>query len=345
MMEFTFEQSPCEEALEQLQPGDTIDAVRFLTLIETEDEVGAEEAFQTLDERRIRLDISNLPMDAGSGEFALRLKQEKELAQQDDLCAGLSETDPLYLYLQELAGIPAFGDEQLLAEAYAAGDEGAAERLVNLSLSRCVELAKGMTGRGVLLLDLIQEASLGLWQGVLCYEGGDFAAHRDWWICQYLAKAAVSHARSSGVGQKLRQSMEDYRDVDQRLLTELGRNPTLEEIAEAMHITPEDAAVYSAMLTNARNRRKTVQEQEEPEPSPEDDQAVEDTAYFQSRQRILELLSTLTEQEAQLLSLRFGLEGGLPLSPEETGRKLGLTPREVVELEAAALLKLRQDNN
>ena len=340
-MEFTFEQSLWEEALQQLRPGDTIDAVRFLTLIESEDEMGVEDAFQALDQYRITLDVSGLPMDAGSGEMALRLKQEKELAQQEDLCTGLSDTDPLYLYLQELAGIPAFGDEQLLTQACAAGDEGAAEQLVNLSLHRCVELAKEMTGRGVLLLDLIQEASLGLWQGVLCYEDGDFATHRDWWIRHYLAKAVVSHARSSGLGQKLRQGMEDYRDVDQRLLTELGRNPTLEEIAEAMHIPTEDAAVYSAMVTNARSRR--IQEPETPEDPAEEEQAVEDTAYFQSRQRIMELLSTLTQQEATLLSLRFGLEGGLPLSPEETGKKLGLTPREVVELEAAALSKLRSE--
>ena len=342
MMDFTFEQSPWEVALDQMQPGDTIDAVRFLTLIESEDELGAEEAFQALDEGRIALDISGLPMDAGSGEFALRLRQEKELAQQENLLAGLEDTDPLYLYLQELSGIPAFGDEQLLAEEYAAGDESVAERLVNLSLSRCVELAKGMTGRGVLLLDLIQEASLGLWQGVLCYTEGDFAAHRDWWIRQYLAKAVVNHARSSGVGQKLRQGMEDYRDVDQRLLTELGRNPTLEEIAEAMHITVEDAAVYSTMLANARNRRRTEQEQEEPEPSPEDEQAVEDTAYFQMRQRIMELLSTLPALEVELLTLRFGLEGGLPLDPQQVGAKLGLTAEEVVKREAAALEKLRQ---
>lgn len=200
-----------------------------------------------------------------------------------------------------------------------------------------------MTGRGVLLLDLIQEASLGLWQGVLSYAGGDFAAHRDWWIRQYLNKAVTLQARSSGVGQKMRQGMEDYRDVDQRLLAELGRNPTLEEIAEAMHITPEDAAVYASMVTAARSRKKVEQEREEPEVTPEDDQAVEDTAYFQSRQRVLDMLSSLTEQEAKLITLRFGLEGGMPLSPEDTGRKLGLTAQEVVDMEAAALQKMRNE--
>jgi RNA polymerase primary sigma factor len=81
---------------------------------------------------------------------------------------------------------------------------------------------------------------------------------------------------------------------------------------------------------------------EQTEPTAEDEQAVEDTAYFQMRQRIEELLSDLDETDAKLLTLRFGLEGGKPLSPEEVGRQLGLTPEEAVAREAAALSKLRQ---
>lgn len=342
MMEFTFEATPWELELEKLQSGDTIDAVRFLALMEQEEEAGVEDAFLALEEKGVALDISRLPQDAGSGEMAVRLRQEKTMAAQKDLRMGLEDTDPLYLYLEELANIPAAGDENLLAERLVAGED-VAEQLVNVSLHRCVALAKEMTGRGVLLLDLIQEASLGLWQGVLSYAGGDFAQHRDWWIRQYLAKAVTLQARSSGVGQKMRQGMEDYRDVDQRLLAELGRNPTLEEIAEAMHITAEDAAVYAGMVTAARSRKKVEQEREAPEPTQEDDLAVEDTAYFQSRQRVLDMLSGLTEQEAKLITLRFGLEGGLPLSPEETGRKLGLTAQEVVAMEAAALQKMRKE--
>lgn len=342
-LEYTFEQSPWELALARLKTGETIDAVHFLALLEQEEEETVENAFLDLEEHHITLDISKLPPNSGSGELALRLRQERELALQEDLCKGLEETDPLYLYLQELAGIPAAGDVELLAQRYAAGAAHVAEQLVNLSLHRCVELAKEMTGRGVLLLDLIQEASLGLWQSLLHYTGGDFECHRDWWIRQYLAKAVVLQARNSGVGQKLRQGMEDYRDVDQQLLSQLGRNPTLEEIAEAMHITQEDARVYASMVTMARTRRKVDEDREPREESPEDEQAVEDTAYFQSRQRVLEMLSTLTEQEAKLLTLRFGLEGGIPLSPEDTGKKLGMTPQEVVQMEAAALLKLRNE--
>ena len=93
------------------------------------------------------------------------------------------------------------------------------------------------------------------------------------------------------------------------------------------------------MVANARQMEQT--KQEIPENSPEDEQAVEDTAYFQVRQRIMELLSTLSETDAKLLTLRFGLEGGKPLSPVQTGERLGLTPGQVVSREAAALAKLR----
>ena len=340
-LEFDFGPEPWDELLQSVDPGDILDAVRFLAVVESADEDQLEQTLEELDMRKITLDISSLEKLPASGELAVRLRQEQDLVKRNALLKELEETDPLRLYLEELAAIPAAGDVQMLAERYASGDEAAAQKLADLSLSRCVELACQMTGRGVLLLDLIQEASLGLWQGILSYQGGDFETHRDWWINQYLAKAVTLQARAGGVGQKLRAGMEDYRDVDQRLLAELGRNPTLEEIAEAMHTDVNTASVYADMLTAARSRKQVESAREEPEPTPEDDQAVEDTAYFQSRQRILELLSTLTERESKLLTLRFGLEGGLPLSPEETGKKLGMTPHEVVTMEAAALSKLR----
>ena len=342
-LEFTFAPEPWEELLQGLKSGDALDAVRLLAAVETAGEEQMQQVLEELEQRHIVLNVEGLEKLPVSGELALRLRQEQELVQRGTLLKELGETDPLRLYLEELADVPAAGDIQLLAQAYASGDESAAQKLTDLSLSRCVELACQMTGRGVLLLDLIQEAGLGLWQSILHYEDGDFENHRDWWIRQYLARAVTMQARAVGVGQKLRAGMEDYRDVDQRLLTELGRNPTLEEIAEAMHTDVRTAAVYADMLSAARTRKRVEAAREEPEPTPEDDQAVEDTAYFQSRQRILELLSTLSEQEAKLLTLRFGLEGGLPLSPEETGRKLGLTPHEVVTMEAAALSKLRQE--
>jgi DNA-directed RNA polymerase sigma subunit (sigma70/sigma32) len=97
------------------------------------------------------------------------------------------------------------------------------------------------------------------------------------------------------------------------------------------------------MLENARIVEQAKAPADEPEETEEDNQAVEDTAYFQSRQRIADMLSGLSAREAELLSLRFGLEGGLPLSPEDVGKRLGMTSQEVVAMEAAALAKLRKE--
>ena len=342
MMEFTFEQSPWEQALEALQPGAEMNILTLLSLLEEDDEDAALEALDAMEEKGVALSVRDLPNLPTGGNMALRLRQEAQLVASGKLLTGLEENDPLRLYLEELAATPAAGDIDLLALQYLEGDEDAAQKLVTLSLSRVVELATELAGKNVLLLDLIQEGSMGLWQGILHYAGGAFEPHRDWWIRQYLHRAVFLQARSGDLGQKLRMGMEDYRDMDQKLLSELGRNPTLEEIAEAMHVTAEEAAVYADMLNMAKARRQVDDAMEPKEPEPEDDQAVEDTAYLQMRQRIMELLSVLTPEDAKLLTLRFGLEGGLPMSPEETGKKLGLTSQEVVQREAQALMKLRK---
>lgn len=335
---FEFERSPWEMAAGKLHRGDSISAVRLLTLLEGEEEASVEDAFLELEEKGVTLSVSDLPKSYGSGETEKRLRLEETLVNIGKLLQNLEENDPLALYLREIAEVPAAGDPQLLAERLRNGED-VTQLLVNVSLSRAISAAEAMTGYGVLLLDLIQEASMGLWQGVLHYTGGDFDAHIDWWIGQYLAKAVTLQARENGVGQKMRKALEDYRAADKNLLTRLGRNPTLEEIALEMGISPEDAEVYQEMLRTASILEKARKQPEGPQP--EDEQAVEDTAYFQSRQRIGELLSTLTPQEAEVLNLRFGLEGKLPATPQETASKLGITADEVIRLETEALSKLR----
>ena len=341
---FSFEESPWELFARKLHAGDRISAARFLTLMEGENEETVEEAFQTLEQLSVALDLADLPRSVVSGETGTRLALDEQLVSQNCLLTGLPEGDPLRLYLEELAGIPVFGDPTLLALELAAGNTTVQEQLVNLSLSRVVELAGTYTGRGVLLMDLIQEGSLGLWQGILNYTGDrDFEEFRDWWICQYMTKAVVLQARENGVGAKMRKAMEDYRAADKRLLGKLGRNPVLEEIALELHMTPEEAYVIREMINSARTVQKVKADQEPPEETEDDTRHVEDTAYFQMRQRITELLSVLPDHEAQVLTLRYGLEGGRPMDPAQTGTKLGLTAREVIEMEAAALSKLRTE--
>ncbi len=338
---FEYEQSAWELALGKLRKGDPISAVRFLTLLEGEEEFAWEEAFQMLEDRQIALQICDLPRDFGTGEEEKRLRREEMLVRSGKLLENLEDADPLKLYLDELARMPAAGDPQLLAQQCLSGDENAQQLLLNVTISRAVEAAKQTTGYGVLLLDLIQEASLGLWEAILRYEGGNFEAHADWWIRQYLGKAVTLQARQRGVGSKMRKALEAYREADKQLLTQLGRNPTMEEIAAQLGISAEEAEVYQDMLRTARTMEKAKQPPKEQEPE-EEDQAVENTAYFQRRQRILDMLSALTEREAQVLTLRFGLEGGQPCTPQEVGTKLDITADEVVQLEAAALAKLRE---
>ena len=340
-LDITFDQSPWERFLLGKTMGDTISAAQLLTLLEGEEEQAVEEALEAMETACMILDVDQLPTPAG-GEAAQRLAQEHRWAQEGLKPQQLETGDPLRLYLEEVAAMPQPGDQEAMAVACARGEERAQQLLTEWGLGRVIQLAAQYTGHGVLLLDLIQEGSLGLWKAVQTYRSGDFTAFRDRWIRFYQAKAITLQARACGIGQKLRSALEDYRAVDERLLSELGRNPTLEEIADAMHVTLEEADSVRRTLEDARilAQVRTPQRAEEEEEEAQN-QSVEDTAYFQMRQRIQELLSGLSEQDAQILTLRFGLEGGKPLTPEETGRRLGLPAEEVVAREGAALAKLR----
>ncbi len=343
-LDISFEDSPWERYFLTKGRGTAVSAADFLAMLEGEGEDYVEDALAEMEERGVTLEVSSLPKTMGAGEGAARMRLECQLAKQGMDPRELEKNDPLRLYLEEVAAIPAFGEEGQLAQQCARGEQSAMERLTNLGLSRVIEIAAEHVGYGVLLLDLIQEGSLGLWQAVQSYREGDYGAHRDRFVRFYMAKAVTLQARANGVGQKMRQALEDYRAVDERLLGELGRNPTLEEIALELHMGPEEAAVVRNMMENAKTLAMArPEEKPEQEQEKEENQAVEDTAYFQMRRRIGELLSLLSPEDAQLLSLRFGLEGGLPLSPEDTGRRLGLTTREVLYREAAALAKLRRE--
>ena len=339
-LEFSFEPSAWELMLERLHKGDSISAAKLLALLEDAEESELEKAFSDLQEMQVTLDISDLPLISVDGEISQRLQMESKFSSTEEMLSSLEENDPLHLYLSELAGIPAAGDAQLLAEKVAAGDEAAVGNLVSLFLGRVVELSREYTKRGVLLLDLIQEGSLGLWQGLQCYQSGDIFAYCDWWIRQYMAGAVTLQAKISGLGQKIRRGVEDFKNADQQLLVDLGRNPTLEEVAAYLHITPDEAAGLEETLLAARTLYRA---KEKPQDAPQEETtAVEDTAYFQMRQRIEELLSSLEPEDAQILTLRYGLEGGQTKTAQQVASMLGITAQQVTDREAAALMKLRE---
>jgi hypothetical protein len=187
-IEITFDQNP-DGLFDFLQYGAEFSAARFLAMTEHWSEEELEEALLELEEKRVLLDVSDLPKPMLEGAAALRLRQEEQLVKQRQLPEGLDGNDPLRLYLEELAATPAQGDIRILAEEAAKGSDSAREKLLNLSLSRVVELAEAQVGRGVLLLDLIQEGSLGLWQSILALQPGeDFEALRDRGILGAMAR-------------------------------------------------------------------------------------------------------------------------------------------------------------
>lgn len=343
MSEFLFDQSPWEAYLNSCRSGTSVSAWNLISMLENEDDEAVEDAFALLADRQLELDVSTLPSLEAGGQTAQRLKQEAEYVRGGLRTSDMEESDPLRLYLEEIAGTPAFGDDRLLSEQLLSGDGRAAERLANLGLSRVIEIACEQAGKMVLLMDLIQEGNIGLWEAIQSYSGGDYDAHRDRLIRNAIYKAMVLQARSNGVSQKMRQSLQRYQSADEALLAELGRNPTLEEIAARMNISPEQAQTIQKTMADIlllQQAEKLTQPKEE---APEDELAVEDTAYFQMRQRISDLLSQLDDKDAQILTMRFGLDKGLPLSAEEVGKALGLTVGEVSAREAAALAKLRAE--
>ena len=252
-LEFTFQAAPEDLWIGQLESGTTVSAAQLLMRYEGADEEQLEEVFLQLEEKNIALDLSDLSLPAASGETAQRLLREQQLAKQGLVLSQLENTDPLRLYLEELSQIPVCGDIAALAEeldkanATGAAAEDLRERMVNLSLSRVVELAAEHAGQGVLLMDLIQEGNLGLWRSIEMFPGAGqaFEQYRDGRIKFYLVKAVLLYAHVSGVGQKLRTAAEDYRSVDERLLGELGRNPSLEEMAQALHMSVEETAAVA----------------------------------------------------------------------------------------------------
>lgn len=343
MNDFVFEQAPWEAYLRSCKNGSVISGWNLISMLEDEEDDAVEDAFSILTVKKLQLDLSGLPQMSAGSNTVQRLQQEREYVTGGLKTALMEETDPLRLYLEEVAAAPACGDEKLLAEQLSSGDQRAAQRLTELGLSRVVEIAAEYAGQAVLLLDLIQEGNIGLWEAISGYRGGDYAAQRDEAIRSSVLKAIVLQARSNGISQKMKKALQDYRAADQHLLTKLGRNPGLEEIAQEMHISLEQAQTIEKTMADILLLQKAEKLAAPKEETAEDDLPVEDTAYFQMRQRISEMLSVLDEQEARILTMRFGLEKGLPMSTEEVAKALGITTAAVTACETAALSKLRAE--
>lgn len=344
MIDVTFDQvlTPWELALAKLKPGDKLSAVRFLGLLRSSEEVSLEDAALELEQLGVMLDVSELPRLEGNGDTAARIRLENQMLEQGSW-EVLDERDPLRLFVEELELLKPIADGSELASLGAAGDEKAMAKLTDGYLPTVFQCAREFSDRGVLLMDLIQEGSLGLWQGVLRYEGGPFREQALWWIRQAMARAVTIQAESDGVGDHLAQQIDRYRQADRALLTRLGRNPQDEELAQELGITLEETLSLGKMLREIQTMAQLKQAQQPPEKSPEDDLAIEDTAYYQTRERVSDLMSGLTQEETMVLNLRYGLNGKPPMTLQETAERMNRTAVDVAELEKIALEKMRRE--
>lgn len=337
-LDLVWDRPAWEEALADLRAGDVIRAEEFLALLGQAGDQEAEEAALALEARGVSLDVAHLPAAWGPAAMRDRLAQEAELIRMGAMPGGLPGGDPLALYWQELAALPACTQEQarVLADQARAGDKQAQQALAQGLLFLVAEEAKAFAGRGVLLLDLMQEAALSLWQAVLDLEeetGLDWARRR---VRQAMARTVTLQWKASGDGDRLLQALRAYQQADRRLLEQLGRNPTGQELAAALQKTVPEVEALSKLLREAAASQSRVSRQELSEDGP-----VEETAAFQLHSQVSALLDRLEPLDRRILALRFGLEGKRPWTPEETARELGYSVPEVLEREAAALALLR----
>jgi RNA polymerase primary sigma factor len=294
--------------------------------------------------------------------------------------AGKAPTnDPVRMYLKEIGKVPLLTaqEEVELAKRIEAGEEASAKlremgdklsreekralkrlersgqeakrKLVEANLRLVVSIAKRYVGRGMLFLDLIQEGNLGLIRAVEKFDfrkGYKFSTYATWWIRQAITRAIADQARTIRIPVHMVETINKLIRIQRQLLQELGREPTPEEIAERMELTPEKVREIIKVSQEPVSLETPIGEEEDSHLGDfiEDSDAVVpvDAASFILLQEQLEdVLNSLSEREREVIRLRFGLTDGHPRTLEEVGREFGVTRERIRQIESKTLAKLR----
>ena len=259
--------------------------------------------------------------------------------------------DPVRMYLKEIGRIPLLSSEEEieLAKRMEEGDEEAKKKLSEANLRLTVSIAKRYSGRGMQFLDLIQEGNLGLIKAVEKFDyrkGYKFSTYATWWIRQSSTRAIADQARTIRIPVHMVETMNRVNRTSRRLLQEYGREPTPEEIAEAMNLPVERVLEISKISQEPVSLETPIGEEEDSHlgdfiqdehiPVPADE-----AAHTLLREQLEKVMDTLSEREQKVLALRFGLEDGKPHTLEEVGREFQVTRERIRQIEAKALRKLR----
>ncbi|MGA8473957.1 MAG: RNA polymerase sigma factor RpoD [Candidatus Cybelea sp.] len=293
---------------------------------------------------------------------------EREEEVEETIPDGLSLDDPVRMYLKEIGRVPLLSMEQekTLAMRIEAGElesgrdgtadwkvvdggEEAKRQLTEANLRLVVSIAKKYVGRGMLFLDLIQEGNLGLIRAVEKFDyrkGYKFSTYATWWIRQAITRALADQARTIRIPVHMVETINRLIKVSRQLLQELGREPSVEEIAEAMALTPEKVREVMKISQEPISLETPIGEEEDSHLGDfiEDQEAVapaEAASVMLLKEKMQDVLQNLTERERKVLVLRFGLEDGHQRTLEEVGQEFGVTRERIRQIEAKALRKLR----
>jgi RNA polymerase primary sigma factor len=275
---------------------------------------------------------------------------EKELEALTVLTEG-TVSDPVRMYLKEIGRIPLLNFEQeiALAKRIEKGDEQAKKILISSNLRLVVSIAKKYVGRGLTLLDLIQEGNGGLMRAVEKYDwkrGFKFSTYATWWIRQSITRAIADQARTIRIPVHMVENINRFLRASRKLMQELGREPTPEEVAKVLGIDPEKALEIIKISQEPASLESPVSDEEDSRLG----DFIHDTSaptLFDSASRELlkeqvdQVLSTLSDRERRVLEERFGLKDGRPKTLEEVGKMFAVTRERIRQIEAKALRKLR----
>ncbi len=279
-----------------------------------------------------------------------REKFEREIEILSKL-SGIETTDPVRQYLREIGKVALLDaeDEVELAKRYEKADKKAKDKLTESNLRLVVSIAKKYIGRGLSLLDLIQEGNQGLIRAVEKYDwrkGYKFSTYATWWIRQAITRAIADQARTIRIPVHMVETINKLYRVSRRLMQELGREPDAEEIADEVGLEPDRVREIFKIAQEVTSLEAPVGEDQESflgDFIPDETQMspVDQASRQLLKDHLDEVLATLSDREARVLKLRFGLEGTKQMTLEEVGRVFGVTRERIRQIEAKALRKLK----
>ena len=261
--------------------------------------------------------------------------------------------DSVRLYLREIGKIPLLSaeDELALAQRVVAGDKDAKDQMAEANMRLVVSIAKRYVGRGLDLLDLIQEGNTGLLRAVEKFDpdkGFKFSTYATWWIRQAITRAIADQARTIRIPVHMVETINKLLRTQRRLTQELNREPTNDEIAKAMEIEVDKVEHIMKIKQDISSLDASIRDDEEDSVladfiEDEDTVSPEESATGQLlKEQVKDMLGALTEREQKILKLRFGLEDGKSHTLEEVGQEFSVTRERIRQIEAKALAKLRK---